>query len=91
MFITRSGWYSRMRAATWAASSAFTWAVVIWVLVLPSRSAFRASHLDLVREAMQMWVNRSSHWQHLRMATFGHAAAADDENFAHGEHSFVVG
>ena len=69
MFITKSGWYSRIRAATWEASSASTWAVVMRVLVLPSRSAFRASHLDLVREAMQMWVNRSSHWQHLRMAT----------------------
>ena len=69
MFITRSGWYSRIRAATWEASSASTWAVVMTVLVLPSKSAFTASHLDLVREAMQISVKTSLHWQHLRMAT----------------------
>ena len=45
-----------MTSSTWSAS---TWAVVILVAVLPSSSAARASHLDLVRLAMHSSVNTS--------------------------------
>src|SRR5699024_987341 len=58
-----------MRAMTSSTLSASTWAVVILVAVLPSNSAARASHLDLVRLAMHSSVNTSLTLQHLRMAT----------------------
>ena len=63
-FNTTSGASRSMRAVRAGTSSASIWAVVIFVFVVPSSFAFKASHFETVRLAMQISENASLFWQH---------------------------